>query len=76
MRDLTKLEGEIVRSMSHGNKMVSTEFHVFVGGRRTGRMVVSRLKKAGAIELDKQLEMGTQHWKLSEEGRAWVKQNS
>jgi DNA-binding transcriptional ArsR family regulator len=62
--------------MSFGNKMVSTDFHVFVAGRRTNRLLLSRLKEAGAVELEEQLEMGTQHWKLSEEGKAWVNQNS
>ncbi len=76
MRDLTKLEGEVVRAMYFGAKMISTEYHIFVGKRRTGRTVLSRLKSAGAVELDKQLRMGTQHWKLSEEGKAWAKQQN
>ncbi len=76
MRDLTKLEGEVIRAMYFGAKMISTDFHVFVGTRRTGRTVLSRLKKAGAVELDKQIKMGTQHWKLSKEGQAWAKQNA
>lgn len=75
MRDLTKLEGEVIRAMYFGAKMISTNYHIFVGSRRTGRTVLSRLKKAGAVELDKQLEMGTQHWKLTKEGIEWAKQN-
>ena len=62
--------------MYFGDKLVSTDYHIFVGKRRTGRTVLSRLKAAGAVELDEQLRIGTQHWKLSKEGEEWADHNA
>ena len=75
-RELTELEQEIVRTMASGYKMISTDYHVFVNGRRTNRLLLSRLREVGIIEAEDEFEHGTQHWVLSKEGRGWAKENT
>ena len=74
-RELTELEKEIVRTMASGHKMISTDYHVFVNGRRTNRLLLSRLRDIGLIEAEDEFEKGVQHWVLSKKGKAWAKTN-
>ena len=74
-RELTELEKIIVRDMASGHKMISTDYHVFVNGRRTNRLLLSRMRDLGVIEAEDEFERGTQHWVLSEEGSEWAKEN-
>lgn len=77
MRELTELEGQILRQMSNGSRMTSTTFHTFVGQRRTNRLLLSRLRALELIEMGtEKTSQGTQHWVLSEKGKAWAKKNS
>lgn len=74
-RELTELEKEIVHTMAGGHKMISTDYHVFVNGRRTNRLLLSRMRDLGIIEAEDEFEQGTQHWVLSKEGIEWAKIN-
>ncbi len=77
MRELTEVEGQILRQMSGGARMISTSFHTFVGQRRTNRLLLSRLRTEGVIEVDSDRSVtGTQHWVLSKKGISWVKKNA